>query len=341
MTKNNIKLKETMTTGDSSAAALEHSSGWLQHFPIALFASVMGLTGLSIAWLKGAHVLGLPMVVSDVLRYFATAVWFVIVGFYLLKLSRFPAAVHEERAHPVKLNFFAAISVGLILIAIAWTPSAPGLAAWFWFVGAVVHLLFTLMTVNIWIFRPPFKMPQLTAAWFIPAVGNILVPIVGLQYAPADVSWFFFSVGFVFWLVLMTLLCYRLFFYEPLPLKLQPTLFIMIAPPAAGFLAYLSLNNGQLDAFAKILYFSALFLTLLLAMQARHFLRIPFFLTAWGYSFPLAAMTIATLEMATLSAWGFYLIFGSAMLTLVTLLIVILMVKTLLAMVQGKVFIPE
>lgn len=340
MSTNRRGFKESSKV-ESGQVAIAPAAGFLAYFPVALFASVMGLAGLAIAWMKAAQVLGVPMVISDGLRYLASGVWLVIVIFYLLKLSRFPDAVQEERAHPVKLNFFTAISVALILLAVAWTPSAPILARYLWVVGAGAHLLFTVMTVSIWIFRSQFKIPQLTAAWFIPAVGNILVPIVGLQYAPADVSWFFFSVGVVFWLALMTLVLYRLFFYDPLPLKLQPTLFIMIAPPAAGFLAYLSLNNGELDVFARILYFSALFLTLFLAAHVRHFLRIPFFLTAWGYSFPLAAITIATLEMGALSGWGFYFVLGGAMLAIVSIVIAILVVKTVLAIVQGKVFIPE
>ncbi|CAM5197410.1 Tellurite resistance protein TehA [Oligella ureolytica] len=317
------------------------SSSWLAYFPVALFASIMGLAGLSIAWLKAGHVLGAPMVVADILRYLATVVWLLILGVYLAKLVRFPKAVLEERQHPVKLNFFAAISIGLILLAITWSQATPELGRWMWTFGAIGHLLITLMTVSIWLFRSQFKIPQITAAWFIPAVGNILVPISGMQYAPADISWFFFSVGLSFWVVLMTLVLYRLFFYDPLPIKLQPTLFIFIAPPAVGFLAYLSLNGGSLDAFARILYFIALFFTLFLAVHIRHFLRIPFFLTAWAYSFPLAAITIASLEMGALSVQSFYSVLGTVLLLITTVVITVVFVKTILAISRGKVFLPE
>ena len=81
-------------------------------------------------------------------------------------------------------------------------------------------------------------------------------------------------------------------------MRLTPTLFILLAPPSVGFIAYLQLI-GSLDAFARILYYTALFLSLLLASNALRFLRIPFFISAWAYSFPLAALTIATLVMST------------------------------------------
>lgn len=333
-----------MNTGNVEGAvqtSVVKPFGWLQHFPVSLFATVMGLAGLSIAWMKAAHVLGAPVLVSDLLRWLATAVWLLLGVLYIVKIARFPAAVEAERSHPVKLNFFAAISIGLLLLAIVWTPVAEAAARWVWIAGAVAHLLLTLMTMSIWLYRSSFQIQQVTAAWFIPAVGNIIVPLAGVHYAPVDVSWFFFSVGILFWLILMTLVLYRLFFHGPLPAKLQPTLFIMIAPPAVGFLAWLALNGGSLDAFARFLYFTALFLTLLLFVHGRQFLRIPFFLTAWGYSFPLAAITIATLEMGAQSGLSFYLMLGGGLLALTSLVIAILVVKTLQALVKGKIFLPD
>lgn len=333
-----------MSTHNSPEAlqpGIAQASGWLQYFPIALFATVMGLAGLSLAWLKALHVLGAPAIVFELLRGFATLVWCGLLGLYLVKLARFPAAVEAERSHPVKLNFFAAISIGLLLLAVAWSPSAPAMAAWMWAIAAAAHLLLTLMTVSIWLFRSQFQIEQVTAAWFIPAVGNIIVPIAGVHHAPADISWFFFSVGMVFWLILTVVVLHRLFFHALLPAKLQPTVFILIAPPAVGFLAYLALNGDSLDAFARILYFTALFLTLLLAVHARQFLRLPFFLTAWAYSFPLAAITIATLEMAVHGSPAFYQALGSGLLAFTSILIAILVVKTAQAMAQGKVFLPD
>lgn len=324
-----------------AAASGGRSSVWLEHFPVALFATVMGLAGLAIAWLKAVQVLGAPIAVSDLLRWFATLIWLAIFAVYLVKLVRFPGGVMAERNHPVKLNFFAAISIGLMLLAAVWSPQASGIGRWMWAVGAVGHLLITLMTLNIWLFRSQFQIQQVTPAWFIPAVGNIIVPVSGVHYAPLDVSWFFFSVGLVFWLVLITLVLYRLFFHGVLPAKLEPTLFIFIAPPAVGFLAYLALGGDSHDVLARLLYFLALFLTLLLAVHARRYLRLPFFLTAWAYSFPFAAITIATLEMSAQSGLFFYEALATVLLGIASLVNALLVVKTLQVILQGKIFLPD
>lgn len=330
-----------LDSGTPHTATTKGNVAWLEHFPVALFATVMGMAGLAIAWLKALHVLGAPAVVAEALRWLATAVWLTLLIVYLTKLRRFPGAVRAELAHPVKLNFFAAISIGLLLLAIAWSVPSPGLSRWMWIAGAAAQLSFTLLALNTWLYRGEFQIQQLTPAWFIPIVGNIIVPIAGVHYAPADVSWFFMSIGLTFWLVLLTLVFYRLIFHGALAPKLEPMLFILIAPPAVGFLAYLALNGNELDVLSRVLYFLALFLTLLLAVHVRRFLRLPFFLTAWAYSFPLAAMTIATLEMAIRSGLPFYRVLGAVLLVVVSALVAVLFVKTLHAMKQGIVFVPE
>ena len=45
------------------------------------------------------------------------------------------------------------------------------------------------------------------------------------------------------------------------------------------------------------MYYVAIFLTLMLVTQARRFLKLEFYLSWWAYSFPSAAITIATLLM--------------------------------------------
>ncbi len=313
----------------------------LEHFPIALFATVMGTAGLALAWQKASLVIAAPLAVGTGIRWFASLLFIFLLLLYLSKSVRYPGAIKEDFAHPVKLNFFPAISIGLLLLAVAWAKVAPGLAFWLWVIGAIAHLVFTMLAMNSWIYHEHYQITHATPAWFIPVVGNVIVPIAGVQFAPADISWFFFSIGIVFWLVLMTIVMYRLFFHQALPKKLFPTLFILIAPPAAGFLSYMALTDS-LDNFARVLYFTSLFLAILLGMGTLRFLRLPFFISAWASSFPLAALTIASLEMAAHSQnYAFYAWLSMVLLALVSLLVLVLIFKTLQLALRGQICIPE
>ncbi|WP_440210606.1 SLAC1 anion channel family protein [Actinobacillus pleuropneumoniae] len=315
----------------------------LANFPVPLFASVMGLSGLTIAWYKGHEVLNLPSEISDGLRYLTTLIWLLLFVIYLFKGIRFPQQVKADSMHPVKMNFLTAISIGLLLLSVAWKPASIAVSQSLWMVGAILHLGFTFFVVDRWIFKSQFKLAQITPAWFIPVVGNIIVPVVGVNYAPSDVNWFFFSIGFLFWIVLLTLVLHRMFFADPLPTKLNPTLFVLIAPPAVGFISHTKLV-GELVPFGQILYFFAMFWTLFLALKVRVFLNTPFFLSAWGYSFPLAAFSIASLEMsglANIETALYYRIIGSVMLIISTLIITYLTVRTLREIINGSVFQPD
>lgn len=311
----------------------------LAYFPVALFSSVMGMAGLAIAWLKAAQAFGLPLDPGIGIRWLVTLLYAFLLIVYTSKLFRFPEEVKKEWCHPVKINFMAAITIGLLLVSISWL-SVPGVSKWMWAVATLGHFLLTIAVINSWLNKSHYQITHANPAWFIPVVGNIIVPIAGVHHAHADISWFFFSIGLVFWVVLMTIIFYRIFFHDPLPAKLTPTLFILIAPPAIAFISYLALD-GQLNAFARVLYFFALFLTLLLGSNAMRFFRVPFAISAWAYSFPLAAITIATMEMFARNPGTFYGILAALLLGILSLIILLLGYRTLLAVKHKQICLPE
>ena len=99
----------------------------LEDLPITLFGSVMGLAGLSIAWLHFEHFRGLEWGVGEILIHLAGLWFLVLLGLYAAKALRHPRAVTEELRHPVRLNFFPAVSISLILLGIGFMGLRPGL----------------------------------------------------------------------------------------------------------------------------------------------------------------------------------------------------------------------
>jgi tellurite resistance protein len=107
----------------------------------------------------------------------------------------------------------------------------------------------------------------------------------------------------------------------------MPTFFIFIAPPSVGFIAYLGLAGG-LDPFARVLYHSALFLTLLLLVQLPRFSRVVFGLSWWAYSFPLAAVTIASALMHAHTGMALFRRIALGLLALLVVLVAVLVMRT-------------
>ncbi len=312
----------------------------LAHFPVSFFAMVMGTTGLALAWKRAVLVLGAPAPVWQILTLLASGLFVLLALVYLNKLQCHWHAVREEWHHPIRKHFFPAISISFLLLAAAWVDLSHQAGQMLWIAGTVLQLAFTLGVVSSWIFHEHYQVQHTNPAWFIPAVGNIIVPVAGIHFAPAELLWFFFSIGIVFWLILLTIVLYRLFFHEPLPPRLRPTLFILLAPPAIGFIAYTGMT-GALDNFGQVLYSMALFLTLVLAVNIRRFLGLPFFISGWAYSFPLASVTIATLVMAARTNLAVYTWLGTALLVITSLLIAFLFFKTSQAVRNQAICVPE
>ncbi len=312
----------------------------LSFFPVSFFSSVMGMAGFSIAIAKAESIYTLEPKVSLALSIMTLVLFISLSGIYIRKLIKEKQAVINELYHPVKISFFPTISISLMLLSICMIHNNVQFAEMLWLVGTGLHLGFTLFVMNAWINHDYFEIKHMNPAWFIPIVGNILVPIAGIQLGYSDISWFFFSVGLVFWPVLLTIIFYRVIFHPALPEKLIPTFFILIAPPAVGFISYLQLN-GELDNFARILYYTALFFTLLVFTQVRQFLKLKFFLSWWAYSFPMAAITIASLVMYQKTQNIVFSGIGIVLLTILTLFISLLIIKTSKAVMDKQICIED
>lgn len=311
----------------------------LEHLPITLFSIVMGMTGLAVAWQRTHWLDDYTSAFSMVIALAATIIFGFLVIIYGLKLFKHPSAVISELRHPIRLNFFPTISISLLLLSVYWANLGL-LTLMLWSIGAALHLGFTLYVISSWIHHTHYTINHINPGWFIPVVGNIIIPITGTALGFTEISWFFFSIGLVFWLILFTVVIHRLILQEPLPPKLTPMLFILLAPPSIGFISY-TLLTGEVDAFARVLYYTALFLGLLLGSNLVRYWKLPFFISSWAYSFPLAALTLSSFKFAEMTNNIAIYWLANAILILLSLLIAWLLIKTSKAIKQHKICVPE
>lgn len=308
----------------------------LKNFPVSWFSTVMGMSGFSIAWNRAEHFFNPGFCLSSALLAL-TSIWLLLLTIiYGTKIIKYPAEVMAEINHPVKQAFVPTFSISLLLLSVAYLQSAPDFSFWLWSLGSLLHLGVTFYVLSSWIHHTKYEITHLNPAWFIPVVGNILVPIAGMQHGMPEISWFFFSLGLFFWPVLTAIIFNRLIFHAAMPERLLPTLFIFIAPPALGFISWFNLT-GNIDAFARILYSVAVVFTVLLLSQFNHFRKIQFFLSWWAYSFPMAAMTVASFLMAKASGQAMYVWIGGGLLTLLSALIIMLIWRTFKAVLRHEI----
>lgn len=314
--------------------------GWRQveALPVGLFAAVMGLTGLSVAWRLAQVRYGTPLWLAEAIGLAACAAFVAIAAGYAAKAFIAAPAVRAEFRHPIAGNLFGTPLISLLLLPIPLAPLSLTVARASWIVGAVGMTLFAWLIVTRWL-SDRQQVAHATPAWIVPVVGLLDVPLAlpMLGLPPMQgVMVFGLAVGLFFAVPLFTLILSRLLFEPPLPAALQPSLLILVAPFAVGFSAYVA-TTGAVDLFAEALFAVALFLLAVLLPKLAQFGRAcPFRVSWWGVSFPLAAVAVAALRVATVQPGPATDLLALGLLTLATLVIAWLLGRTLIGLARGE-----
>jgi tellurite resistance protein len=314
------------------------TSGLLEYLPVSLFGSVMGLTGLSVAWRLAAAHFHVTMMISDVIAALAVSAFVALAIGYALKGITAPSAVRAEFAHPIAGSLFGTILISLLLMPIVIAPVALTIARGVWILGAIGMLGFAWLMVDRWTSNRQAA-EHATPAWIVPVVGLLDVPLAipSLDLPPLHgLMVLTTAVGLFFAIPLFTMILSRLLFEAPLPDPLQPTLMILLAPFAVGTSAYVT-TSGSFDLFAQGLYAVALFLLVVLLGRMRHVVQCcPFRVTWWAVSFPLAASAIASLRVATAFESAVNDAVAWALLAGASVIIAWLLLRTLTGIARGE-----
>lgn len=322
----------------AAAAVAAPRVGFLEYLPVGLYGSVMGLSGLSVAWQLAHDRLGTPALVAEIIGAAAVITFVLITCGYAIKAITAPQAVKAELAHPIAGNLFGTFFISLLLLPIVLVPFCLVLARALWVIGAVGMTAFAWFIVVRWI-RQRQETAHATPAWIIPVVGMLDVPLaipaLGFE-SMHSVMVFGLAVGLFFTVPLFTLIFSRLLFEDALPNALQPSLMILLAPFAVGTSAYM-VTTHQVDVFAQALFALTIFMSTVLVGRLRYLARCcPFRVSWWAVSFPLAAAAIASLRISLALPGQPFVAIAIALLAFATIVIGGLALRTVLGIGQGE-----
>jgi tellurite resistance protein len=315
----------------------------LQFLSPAWFSIVMGLCGLSLAWLRAAPLMGaVTGTIATALGAFAALVFLALAAASAVRLQRHPDAWRDDCTHPVRHTFLATLPVSLILLATVAVglTGAGALANALWWAGSLGQLGVTLWVVSRWWNgnrAGGLQWSVVTPALIIPVVGNVLVPLAGVTLGHADWSAAQFGIGVLFWPLVLALLVVRIAVQGLWPERLMPSAFILVAPPAVIGLSALQL--GAPPVLGWMLWGMALFSFLWAATLARRIVAQAFTVAHWGLSFPMAALAGLTLQLAT--PGGLLAVLGPMLLALTSLVVFGLGMGTVRGLRQGTLLAPE
>jgi tellurite resistance protein len=308
----------------------------IKSLPVNLFGSVMGLSGLSLAWSLAHRTLGVSSTIGQGIGVVAILVFIVLSLGYLSKAVKFPAAVKAEFMHPIAGNFFGTITIGILLISSVLGTYSETLQQWVWSIGAVLTLVLSVIIVSR-LFKGSVASSDAVPAWLIPGVASLDIAVAGGTMPMAwahELNLLAVGIGSVVAVVFFVMIFSRLVHGEAIPTGMLPSLMIMIAPFEVGFLAYVNITHS-IDMFSAILFYFGLFMFVVVAFKIFR-PSIPFSPAWWAISFPMAALSNAALKYAGAVQgqllWGIAI----AILTFLSIAIAVLFVRTLHLLFSGK-----
>lgn len=251
-----------------------------------------------------------------ILTYFLTAVFAVFTILLAAKIVKYPESVKSEIQHPVPGNFYALQPISAVLLSILYRklfPSYVDVALLTY--GAVVILALSVYLPYHFFADMNVEFAQLHGGWFITPVATILVTNAILLYPPTElslvVSLVYLGIGSVLFLLVLSVLFFRLLSHDLPEVELAPTTFIMLAPVGILIVDVLQVLNASDVMFGTntrpigILIGSgfwgfglwAILVNLLLFVK---YVRSGFHFHVgwWSYVFPSAAFTLGTISLS-------------------------------------------
>ena len=321
----------------------------------------MGTSALAVALLavgEGTSLASATQVAARVVLVIALIMGVLVLGVTAARWVSFRTEAMADLRHPVKGGMTATAAGALLTLAVAIGKVGPGflpepiilpavtvLAA----MGALLALLIGWEFLAEMFTSQDAALVQMSGAWFVPPVVTIIVPLALLPIisahpgAAADlvaVAWAFLGMGAVLYLVVTATLFMRSISHPLPPAGLAPTLFIGMGPAGlmgldlirlsqvsvkAG-IADPSLVSSMLPAATMMWGFGLWWMVAALVVLRRGYARLPFSLSWWGFTFPLAAWTIATIVLG--NAWGSGLVSAVGMVATAALLALGIFVAT-------------
>lgn len=149
----------------------------------------------------------------------------------------------------------------------------------------------------------------------------------------------FLGAGLFSWLSLEPVILQRLRSDGELPMAMRTSLGIQLAPALVACSAWLSVNGGEADTFAKLLFGYGLLQLLFMLRLMPWYLRQPFNASFWSFSFGVSALATTGLHLGHQHPDGFFHTLALPLFLFTNLIVGLLLIRTFLLLMRGKLLI--
>jgi tellurite resistance protein len=293
--------------------------------PLNTLAIGFGLAGFAGVWSTASELLGVPGPVAEVFWLIAAIAWVWLIVAHLVRGFRSDESLGSQLRHPAQGPIAALLPiVGMMLGANLFTL-VPVAGTVLVVVSIAASALFAAWILSFWA-SGGLDPKTLHPGYLFPTVASGLV-------AAASAS----AVGLhPLAVVVFPLLLARLALMPALPDPLLPTLAILLAPPAVAGIAWFAMVGIEPDPLS--IGFLGLLVLLLLMQFALipRYLRLPFSIGFWSFTFPLAAATRYGIEWLSIAAFPGWQVAAFALVAVIAVLVGGVGIRSIVLVVAGR-----
>ncbi|KAI9073539.1 hypothetical protein K1719_044487 [Acacia pycnantha] len=325
---------ETLRPSEETIIPQDEKWPFLLRFPISSFGMCLGISSQAILWKilaisPSTKFLHISKTVNLVLWIISVALVASSLITYLVKIIIYFEAVRREYYHPIRVNFFFAPWITLLLLGVAIPPSLDKyLHHALWYILIVPIFLLELKIYGQWISGGQRRLSKVANPLnHLSIAGNFVGALLGASMGLKEGPLFFFAVGLAHYLVLFVTLYQRLPTAKTLPKELHPVFFLFVAGPSLVCLSW-SRIRGSFDYIAKIAFYVGIFLYLALSLLLQAYSG--FSLAWWAYTFPMTCAAIAAIMYSNEVTTGFTKTLSVGLSFISSLIVIALFVSTII-----------
>ena len=213
--------------------------------PIAVSGVSLALMSITTAWVD---------VGSNFFRHFGIFFTCIAIGLLLVKTILHPKDVLAEIKHPFIGTFYPTIAMTLMVVSSYVVQYSKPFAQFIWIFAIILHLVFDI-TFLFARFKD-FKFEYIVPSWYILTVGLGVGAVTGAPIGFINIAKFTFYYAFIWYLVLLPIMLYRVFKVGHIS-KAKETSLMIIGAPAniclAGYLGVFDVKSNVLINFILLL----------------------------------------------------------------------------------------
>lgn len=258
---------------------------YFKNMPVALTGLALGVAGIS-----GA----LASITHSTILYIGITISTLLITPIIVKNFLHFNVLKEELAHPTLGSFIPTLDMVLMNIAVVICKFSPFIGKSLWLFAIGLHAIFC---ISFMYHRfQNWDIEHMVPSWFVPPIGVVVASVTSTSMGMPQLSQIIFYIGFVFYIIMLPFMLYRVIFVQRIDDGRLPTFAIMAAPPNLCLAGYLVAFQNPNIHMVRLLFPLGLFMTFLVYVSMFRIFKVKFSPVYASFTFPLAIGATALLK---------------------------------------------